>query len=244
MNKHKGRRRRTHASPDRLKKEAFNTIRTNIELCGMDVKTVAITSCIPNEGKTEIAMNTAMAFATAGKKVLLMDCDLRKSVLVARCKVPETSQSSLGLTSYLVGKTDIEDVIVHTKIEGFDMIFAGSFPPNPVDLLSGERFAQILKYAREKYDIIILDTPPAGAVIDPVIISHQCDGAILVISSNTIKKKFALQIKDHLQEAGCKILGAIINNVQQNERRHYYYYYYYSDDMKSKSSNYNYESRK
>ncbi len=234
----------SYAPPEWLKKEAFNTIKTNIELCGMDVKTVAITSCIPNEGKTEISMNTAMAFATAGKRVLLMDCDLRKSVLVARCKVPEAAQSSLGLTGYLVGKTDAEEAIVHTRIEGFDMIFAGSFPPNPVDLLSGERFAQILKYAREKYDIVILDTPPVGAVIDPVIISHKCDGTVLVISSDTIKKKFAFQIKNRLQAADCKILGAVINNVQQKKHKHhyYYYYYYYSNGSRRKSNNSNRES--
>lgn len=237
--KHKGKKRKHKQNlPEWLKKEAFNTIRTNIELCGNDVKTIAITSCVPNEGKTEIAMNVAMTFAAAGKKVLLMDCDLRKSVLAARCKVPETTQSSLGLTSYLVGKSDIDDVITHTKMDELDMIFSGSFPPNPVDLLSGERFVNILKCVRERYDLVILDTPPVGAVIDPVVISHQCDGVILVISSNTIKKKYALEIKNHLVDADCKIIGTIINNVVQNERKHYYYYYYYSDNMKTKSKGY------
>lgn len=126
-------------------REAFKTLRSNIEFCGGDVKIVAVTSCTPNEGKSSIAMEMAKAFAEAGNKTMLIDADMRKSVLMGRYR---TGAVKLGLTHCLIGKAEYPDVICSTNINNLYMTFSGPVPPNPSELLGGERFLSILKVLR------------------------------------------------------------------------------------------------
>lgn len=168
-------------------KEAFKSLRSNIEFCGGEVKVIAITSCTPNEGKSSIAMEMAKSFAEAGNKTMLIDADMRKSVLVGRYK---TGAVRKGLTHCLIGKANYLDVMCSTNIPNLYVTFSGPVPPNPSELLGGEKFASILKVLKNSFDYIIVDTPPLGSVIDAAVVAKNCDGAVLVIESNAISYKF------------------------------------------------------
>ena len=141
-------------------REAYKTLRTNIEFSGSDIKTIAITSCTPNEGKSSVAMELAKAFAEAGKKTILVDADLRKSVLVGRYK---TGAVKHGLTHALIGRESLEKVVCMTNVQNLYIIFSGPVPPNPSELLGGMKFQGTIQKLREKFDYVIVDTPPLGS---------------------------------------------------------------------------------
>lgn len=210
------------ASSDYRSHEAYNTLRTNIQFCGKDIKTICITSCTPNEGKSLVSFRLATSMAESGKKVLFIDADLRKSVLINRLKI---NQSVVGLSNYLSGMNSLEEVLYQSNIENLDIIFTGPIPPNPADLLGGSVFADLLKEQREQYDYIFIDTPPLGLVIDSANVSVYCDGALLVIQANAISYKFAQRVIKQLEKGNCRVLGAILNKV--NLKQHGYYGRYY-----------------
>lgn len=137
--------------------EAYKTLRTNIEFSGADKKVIVFTSCIPNEGKSTVTMGLAEALAEGEKRVLFIDADLRKSVLVGRYKVTGKIK---GLTHFLSGQSDAKDVIQKTQDSNLHMIFAGAIPPNPAELLNSRRFQALLASARKLYDYVIIDAPP------------------------------------------------------------------------------------
>ena len=202
-------------------KEAFKTLRTNIEFCGNDVKVVAVTSCTPNEGKSSISMKLARAFAEAGNKTILIDADMRKSVLVGRYR---TKQVKRGLTHCLAGRATADDVICETNIDNLYVIFAGPVPPNPSELLGSEGFDGLVSTLRKDFDYVIIDTPPLGSVIDAAVAARFCDGSVMVIESNAISYKFAQGVKDQLEKTGAKILGVILNKVDLNTKKYYGHY--------------------
>ncbi len=202
--------------------EAFKTLRTNIEFAGEDVRVIGLTSSTPNEGKSTVAFELARSFAENGKKTLLVDADLRKSVMRARYR---SGKVRYGLTNVLVKKVDVEEAICKTDIPDMDMIFAGPVPPNPSELLGGKSFARMLDYARENYDIIIIDAPPMGSVIDAAVISKRCDGMVLVIENGVISYRFARKVVDQLKVADAKILGVILNKVDLSGKGYYGKYY-------------------
>lgn len=202
-------------------KEAFKTLRTNIEFSGSDLKVIAVTSCTPNEGKSSIAMELAKAFAEAGKRTLLIDADMRKSVLVGRYK---TGAVRLGLTHVLVGREKLGDVICKTNFPKLYMIFAGPVPPNPSELLGGESFENLLRKMRQIFDYVIVDTPPLGSVIDAAVAAKRCDGTILVVENNSISYKFAQNVKEQLDKSGSRILGVVLNKVDMSTKGGYGHY--------------------
>lgn len=202
--------------------EAYNTLRSNIQFCGKEIKTICFTSCIPNEGKTVVSFCLATSMAESGKKVLFIDGDLRKSVLIGRLKA---NSSVLGLTHYLSGQNELDEVMYKTNIENLDMIFAGPVPPNPSDLLDSNAFKELIASVREFYDYIVIDTPPLGAVIDSVNVASCCDGVVLVVQSNTINYKFAQKIIKQLERGNCRILGAVLNKVELKGHKYYGKYY-------------------
>lgn len=204
---------RFETQDDYRTREAYKTLRTNIELCGSDIRTIVITSCTPNEGKTSVAVELARAFAEAGKQVVLVDADLRKSVLVGRYK---TGTVHHGLIHVLAGKETLETVVHMTNIQNLHMIFAGPVPPNPSELLGGEKFKETLLCLRRQFDYIIVDTPPLGSVIDAAVVARECDGAMLVIQNNGISRRFARKVKEQLEKTGCRVLGAILNKVDMS----------------------------
>lgn len=211
--------------------EAYKRVRTNITFSGEDIRVVAVTSSIPNEGKSEVSFRLAQAFAEDGKKVLYIDADIRKSVTVARYGVDRETK---GLSHYLSGQTkNLEDVIYETNIDNFSMIFTGAKAPNPAELLGRPKFANMLETLKEQYDFIILDCPPLGSVIDAVLVAKNCDGTILVIESDNVSYKMVQNVKKQLDQSDCKILGVVLNKVQSGGKGYYGYYkgyYGYYDD--------------
>lgn len=202
-------------------KEAYKTLRTNIEFCGEENKVIAITSCTPNEGKSSVSMNLAYAMAEAKKNVILIDADLRKSVLAGRYR---TGIVKHGVTHCLVGKVKIQDAICSTNVNNLYMMFSGPVPPNPSELLGSKNFKLLLESLKQTFDYIIIDTPPLGSVIDSAIIAKECDGTILVLENNTISYKFAQRVKEQLNKTGCKILGVVLNKVDMTAKGYYGHY--------------------
>lgn len=202
--------------------EAFKTLRSNIQFCGDNIKIIGLTSCIPNEGKSSVSLNLALSMAEAGEKVVFIDADLRKSVLMGRYKIDKPLK---GLTHYLSGINKIDEIIYQDYIENLYMIFAGPIPPNPSELLGGKKFTDLMEEFRNTYDYVIIDTPPLGSVIDSAVVAKVCDGMILVIESNAISYKFAQKVKGQLEKTGCKILGAVLNKVNLSEKGYYGKYY-------------------
>lgn len=207
---------------DYRSKEAFKMLRTNIDFTGSDLKVICITSCTPNEGKSNISFEVAKSYAQLGKKVLLVDADLRKSVMRQRHK---RGKVRLGLVNYLVGKCEFEDALCETDVDNLYMIFSGPVPPNPSELLGNWKFTEMIQNAREEYDMVIIDTPPLGSVIDAAVVSKCCDGAVLIIAAGNVSYRFARKVKEQLDVAECRILGCVLNKVDLSGKSYYGKYY-------------------
>lgn len=207
------------------RREAFNSLRTNLQFCGADLKTLLFTSCSPNEGKSTISFELARSMAENKQKVVLVDADLRKSVMLGRYKAQTTDKKVGGLTHYLSKQAKIDDILYETNIPGFDIILTGPLSPNPTELLGGNLFGELLETLRASYDMVIIDSPPLGSVIDAAVIAPYCDGAVLVIESNVTSHRLAVNVKKQLEMANCRILGAVLNKVKRENRKYYYKYY-------------------
>lgn len=212
-------------SNDFFTQEAYKTLRTNLQFCGQKIRVIAITSCHENEGKTTTSLNIGKSLAELGKKVLVIDADMRKSVMAGRhtnVKRPE------GLSEILTGMASLDDCVHVTQNELFHVIFAGKYPPNPVELLSSSDFSDLIMQLRENYDYIIVDTPPLGRVIDTAVVVPNCDGTILVIADNAIGYREAQEVVGQLKKSGSKILGVVRNNIRHKKSGYYYSRGYYS----------------
>ena len=208
--------------------EAYKTLRTNIEFAGADKKVIMLTSSAPNEGKSTVSLSLALSIAEGGKKVLFIDADLRKSVLIGRHHIHGEIK---GLSHFLSGRAELKDVIMKTQQDGLYILFAGVVPPNPAELLGTRRLEALIEGARKAYDYVIIDASPLGSVIDGAIIARCCDASILVVAANTISRKFAKTVKDQLEKTGCPILGVVMNKVDLKQNKYYGSYYggYYGD---------------
>lgn len=193
-------------------REAFNTLRTNILFSGKDVKTIVVTSCMAHEGKTTISFETSRSLAESGKRVLLIDADLRKSVMASRIT---KERGIMGLSQLLSGQVTMEQAIYHTNIEGMDILFAGPYPPNPTELVGSPAFKELISANRDRYDYIIVDAAPLGLVIDAAVMATCCDGALIVINEGRIKYRMAQGVKEQLEKSGCRILGVVLNQVDR-----------------------------
>ncbi|MBR4872723.1 MAG: CpsD/CapB family tyrosine-protein kinase [Clostridia bacterium] len=191
--------------------EAYKTLRANIQFCGTDVKAIAVTSSHPNEGKSTVSMNLSRVLAEAGKKVLYVDADLRKSVALQRYA---SEAIHVGLSQYLSGQNEWDDVVCATQIEGLHVVFSGQFPANPVELLGSRAFARMIEEKTKVYDYVIVDTPPLGLVIDCAVIANVCDSAVIVVASEKTSIRRAKTVKDQLAKSGVHILGVILNKVR------------------------------
>lgn len=205
-------------------KEAFNSLRTNIQFSGDDIKVIQITSCAPGEGKSYVGLQLARSLGEAGKKVLHLDCDLRRSVLVGRYRL-NAGGKVMGMTHYLSGQCEVDEIFYETDVRNLDMVLAGHTTPNPTELLGSQRFSEFMKAVRAKYDYVIVDCPPIGSVIDAAIVAPNVDGTILVIENNGTSYKFAQDAKKQMEVAGAKILGVVLNKVDISSGSYYKKYY-------------------
>lgn len=215
--------------------EAIKTLRTNLQFSGKDIKTILLTSCFENEGKSDIAFSLAQELGSIGKRVLLIDADIRKSSYLSRFRV-DTAVS--GLSQYLSGQIGGRGLIYATNFPNIHIIFAGPTAPNPSELLNEENFAELVSEARECYDYVLIDTPPLGTIIDAAIVGKECDGAIFVIESDAVSYKMVQKAKAQLEKSGCRILGAVLNKVDTVKNKYYNRYYnkYYSKYYKRSGS--------
>lgn len=204
--------------------EAYKSLRTNVQFCGSDVKVIDFTSCTPNEGKSSVSFNLAVSFAETGKRVIMIDADMRKSVLAGRYKVGGVEA---GLAHYLSGQKTLEEVCMTTDVEGMDIIFSGPFVPNPAELIESEQFHRLVEYCREHYDYVLIDTPPLGSVIDSAIVARECDGAIIVIESDAVSYRFVQEVKSQLAKSDVRILGTVLNKVPMGGGKYGYGKYGY-----------------
>lgn len=200
--------------------EAMNTLRTNIQFSGNNIQVLMFTSSVPGEGKSETSFRLASSLALLGRNVLFIDADIRKSVFVSRYQLNHDVE---GLSQYLSGQRERNEVIYETNIPNLDMMFSGPFSPNPAELLEEKLFGELVTWAREAYDYVIIDTPPMGSLIDGAIISKHCDGAIIVIESGEISFKIVQKVKFQLEKSGCRILGTVLNKVDITQGSYYYY---------------------
>ena len=203
-------------------REAFKTLRTNIEFAGEDKKVLAITSCVRDEGKSFVSMNLAMTLAESGRKVLFVDGDLRKSVTIGRYRIKGRKE---GLSNFLAAQTNLDSILVRTNLRGLDIVLAGHVPPNPSELLGGKRFRNMMKDMRRFYEYVIVDCPPIGEVIDAAVIAKACDGVILVTASGHDSGRFLADAKDQMEKSGSRVLGVVINKMPREKRGRYGKYY-------------------
>lgn len=209
---------------DYFSQEAYKVLRTNVQFCGADVKIIAITSVGTNEGKTTVSTHLAASLAELGKRVLLVDTDMRKSVMAARYA---DLKHPMGLSELLSGQCTVTDVLFRVQDPAMHVVFCGQYPPNPAELLASSYFDQFLTYAREIYDYILLDTAPLGIVVDAVVVASKCDGAVLVLGGE-VRAPQAREVLDMLDKSGCKVLGAVLNQVAKKQKRYYRTYRRYS----------------
>ncbi|MBP1993429.1 CpsD/CapB family tyrosine-protein kinase [Paenibacillus eucommiae] len=214
----------THINPKSPISESYRTLRTNIQFSAIDedLRVLMVTSAGPGEGKSTTIANLATAYSQADKKVLLIDADLRKPTVHHTFK----TTNRVGLTGLLTNQAAIEETIKSSGIPNLDIITSGPIPPNPSEILSSKRLVTLLEELKQRYDIILLDTPPAIAVTDAQILATKCDGVILVVDSGNVKREVAMKAKANLEHVQARILGVVLNNVDRNSREAYYYYYY------------------
>ena len=200
--------------------ESYKILRTNLFYVDK-LKVIAVTSTIPNEGKTVTAFNLARGFAEAGKNVVLIDCDLRKSSLKYLLNV---SGNRRGISEYLTGQSG--NVVFETNIQNLYVIMSGKKPPNPSEILSGEKFGELIEKLKETFDYVIIDTPPVSAAADASIIGRAADGTIMVVRSQVSKKKIIKRVVLSLERNGVRMVGLVLNGVKRTSSEYGYGYGY------------------
>ncbi len=205
--------------------EAMNTLCTNISYCGQNIRKILFTSRYEQEGKSSVAMNVMRTMASYGKRVVLVDADLRRSYLARRYKFVYETEHANGLAQYLAGMCSLEDALYKTDIENAYIIPAGRDVMNSMQLLTSSRYAEMMQTLDENFDMVIVDTPPAGVIVDAVELAKYCDGAVIIVSYNTGRKQEIKDVADNITRAGCKVLGAVMTNVDFSSFRNRKYYY-------------------
>lgn len=199
--------------------EALKTLRTNLMFSGAVVKAVALTSFSAEEGKSSISFQLAASLAQAGKRVLLMDADLRKSVLASRLRIRGKVD---GLSHFLSGMANANEVINETDIPGLYIMLAGARVPNAAELLVQPGFGKLIEALKNTFDYVIVDAAPVGQVIDCAVMAPALDGVLMVIDTTHNSYKLARRMKQQLEKSGAKILGVILNRVDLTDKGGYY----------------------
>jgi capsular exopolysaccharide synthesis family protein len=213
--------------------EAFRSLRTNVQYANVDapLHTLVVTSPSPSEGKTMVSTNLAVVMAQDGRKVILMDADLRRPAMHKRMNVANTA----GLTALLLKpEMDLNLVLHKTKTEGLSTLTAGDLPPNPAELLGSRKMGLVMDQLKQRADILVLDTPPVLPVADAAVLAAMMEGVLLVLQPGTTTIAAAKQAVDQLRRVNARIIGVVMNNVElKSFRNNYYYqkeYHYFHED--------------
>ena len=225
----------THLDPKSPVSESYRTIRTNIQfaILNQEIKTIAISSSGPKEGKSTTVANLAITLAQLGQKTVLIDGDLRRPVIHSIFGLSKDD----GLTQYLLGKANYENIIKETMIENLSIITCGLLPPNPSELLSNKKMDLLLEKLRKEFDIVLFDTPPVIAVTDAAVLSTKLDGTLLIVKAGATEKDAFERAKTLLGSVNATLLGVVLNNLKVNSRfgsgsYYYSYYSYYGGEKK------------
>lgn len=208
--------------------EAFRRLRTNLQFLNVDnpPRVIVLTSSVATEGKSETAVNLSLALAEAGSRVLLIEADLRRPLVVNYMSMPD----NVGLTNVLSGQASFGDVVQESRHDGLDLLACGPLPPNPSELLASETARKLLAEVRRIYDYVIIDTPPLLPVTDAALLARITDGALLVVRVNRTTTDQVAQAVDNLEKADANLLGlvSIANKPVKKGSSGYYDSYYYS----------------
>lgn len=210
--------------PKSVEAESYRTLRTNIQYSHIDkeIKSILITSACPKEGKSTVSGNLALSFALNGKKVIIIDCDLRKPSIHKKFNL----SNLCGFSEVMIGKERLDDTIQEYN-SNLHILTSGKIPPNPSEMINSNTMSNLLEELKGKYDIIIIDSAPLEAVTDGQILSAKVDGTILVMKAGESKIQLVMDAKNLLNKVGANIVGIVINQVCKEKNK---YYYYYEDD--------------
>lgn len=213
--------------------ESYKALRENIGFCSNNnIKTIAVTSSKPKEGKTTTAINFAISLANSGYSVLLIDADFRKS----KINKVLTSSASEGISDYIEKNMgSMDSVICETSIDNLYFISSGKDTYKPSEISSSLKFKELLLNARERFDYVIIDTPAIGSVIDGSIIASIADGTVLVVQAGAVDKEIAYRTKNQLNNANANVLGVVLNKITKSDYKKYYRYYNYFLNNKGKT---------
>lgn len=206
-------------APTGVEGEAFRMLRANLRYFNVDreITTILITSAAPQDGKTTVSWNIALADARAGDRVLLLEGDLRRPTMAQNLGIPTPED---GLSLVLVGASKPEDAI--QSVHGVDLLPAGPLPPNPAELIESQRMAELLTWAEQEYDRVIIDTPPAAVVADALSLFNRVGGVVIVTRLQQSQRDAALHLRDQLANTGAPVLGMVVNGVQAPPESSYY----------------------
>ena len=233
----------TYKDPKSPVSEVFRTLRTNIQFMSVNgkLKTLLVTSTFPEEGKSWITANLAVTFAQAGKKVLLIDADMRKG---RQFNIFEVSPRP-GLSNYLsnmdennmeTSEVKIKDYIQETAIENLDILVAGNVPPNPSELLISDRMTELLKKLKTKYDLVMIDGTPCDLVTDAVILSRIVDSTLVVTAQKETKKDNLVRVVKNIKNVGGNVCGIVVNKIDISTKKYSKSYYYGSTALRVSST--------
>lgn len=220
----------TVTKPNSVVAEQFRTIRTNIQfsMIDRDLKTIIFTSSGPWEGKSTVAANIATVFADQGKKVVLIDADMRKPTVFRTFNI----QNTHGLSNLITSRDiKVEDIVQHVDDADLDIISSGPIPPNPSELLNSNRMNEVIKELESIYDLVLFDMPPVVSVTDAQIMATKTDGVVFVIRRGIAHTEDVKQAKELLDMVHANVLGVVFNGVEKKTDRSYSYYGYgYTDE--------------
>lgn len=225
--------------PDITSAEGLNTLVINLSYCGSDIRKVMITSRFSGEGKSYVTMNLMRTLAGMKKKVVVVDTDLRASGIQTAYGLHYGNGQRNGLSEYLAGISSADDVVYQTDVPNAWIVPAGHNAPNPLQLLDTEKMHRFVDSLAEQYDVVLLDTPPVGMMVDAIAMAKFCDGAVLIVGYHQGKMSEINDAVRNIQKTGCPVLGGVLNQVRLKSLSNQHYYYHtkrYSGYYKKKRS--------
>ena len=212
--------------------EAINTLCTNLTFSGENIRKIMLTSCHASEGKSFLSLNIVRTLAKLEKKVVLVDCDLRKSMIARKHLAYGGEGSMKGATHYLAGMVPKEEILYEVvDVPNLYVVPCGRNVSNSLPLVSSPKLGELLNDLAKEMDYVIVDAPPVGMLIDAAKIATNCDGTLLVVNYNSVRKQELIDAQEQLAQSGCPILGTVINQANFGDylsRKYYYSKYYYS----------------